>query len=839
MLVERSTAATLIMLFAAFVIPVRPPAQAQENESSMISSTAPVPLINQPLVPDAIRPGAAGFTLTVNGTGFVLGSVVKWNGNARATAFVNSSRLKASILGSDVAKAGTASVTVANPTPGGGTSNRAFFEISTLISSLTMSTSNFRTGAGTNSIVVGDFNGDGKFDLAVANIADNTISILLGNGDGTFRPAVNYRAGSGFETYAVTVGDFNGDGKQDLAVTDDSGPTGAGTVGIFLGNGDGTFQPAVSYRVGANPSSVVVGDFNRDGKLDLAVANFNSNNVSVLLGNGDGTFRSSVTYGTLPSPMGLTVGDFNRDGKLDLVVANSAENGGTPGIGVLLGNGDGSFQPAVNYSTGSFPTSIAAGDFNGDGKLDIAVANLSSSTVSIFLGNGDGTFRPAVNYSAGLRPQGLAVADFNGDNKLDLAVAYNDGTVSIVLGNGDGTFRAAANYPAASIPVSLAVGDFNGDGRLDMAVADYDGSSAASVSVLLQATVVSLSTTGLKFADQVLGSNSPTQKITITNTGQLALKVASLSITGKDATDFSQANNCGTGVVSGASCTISVTFKPTQVGPRSASVTITDNALSSPQSVTLNGTGVTSGPNVTLSRTSISFSTQLVGTGSTAQSFTVTNYGLTTLTISNIAITGTNAADFSQAHSCGGSLATGASCTITVTFRPTGSGTRTAAVSITDNASGSPQKVALSGVGTIGKLSPISLSFGSVVIDTTSSAQTGTLTNVGTTTLTITGIAITGTNAGDFAQTHTCGSLLSAGASCSISVTFRPTASGTRTAVLSISDNGGGSPQAVSLSGSGVSGRCTPYGGECGTPFTPRCCAGLTCSYCGLRNCCL
>ena len=878
-----STYMSAMTLLAAMAVPVRVAAQEPLNESATTGTANPIPFINQPLVPDAIKPGGAGFTLTVSGTGFILGSVVKWNGSARTTIFVSSSLLKANILASDIAKPSTASVTVANPTPGGGSSNAAFFEVTTGISSLTMSTSNFVTGVGSNSVVIGDFNRDGKLDLAVANIADNTVSVLLGHGDGTFRPAVNYRAGSGLETYSMTVGDFNRDGKLDLAVTEDSGTTSSGSVSVLLGNGDGTFQMPVSYSVGASPTSVAVGDFNRDGNLDLAVANFITNNgdgtfqprrdfsaggrptaavtvgdfngdgvpdlavairsypgpggISVLLGYGDGTFQSAAEYGTLSSPLSVAVGDFNRDGKLDLVVANSAENGGIPGVSVLLGNGDGTFRAAVNYGAGSFPFSVVVGDFNADRNLDLAVANLSGSNVSILLGRGDGTFQAAVNYGAGSSPQSVAMGDFNGDGKLDLAVANNSGTASILLGNGNGTFQAPTSYRAALIPVSVAVGDFNGDGNLDLAVADYNGSSPASVSVLLQATVVSLSTTRLTFADQVIGTSSAHQTVTVTNTGHLTLKVASISITGKNAADFSQANNCGTGVSPGGHCTISVTFKPIQAGPRMAAVTIMDNAVGSPQTVALSGTGLTSGPNATLSPTSISFTTQVVGTTSPAQSATLINYGVTTLSIAGIAITGTNANNFAQTHTCGTSLTTGASCSISITFKPTNSGNRTAAVNITDNAVGSPQKVTLSGVGTIAKLSPLSLSFGSVVIDTTSPSQTVTLTNVGTTTLSIIGIGITGTNAGNFAQTHTCGTSLVAGASCSISVTFKPTALGTRTATLNISDNGGGSPQRVSLSGTGVAGRCSPRGTQCAPQFPP-CCPGLKCTFLGNRAFC-
>src|SRR5580658_1154106 len=262
----------------------------------ILSSTAfaaenPVPLINQALVPDAIAPGGEGFTLTVNGTGFVSGAVVNWNNSSLATTFVRASQLTASVPAPDIAAATAASVTVVNPSPGGGTSNVMFFEVTPASSSIALGApSAFGAGTEPDSVAVGDFNGDGKLDLAVANEGSNNISILLGMGDGTFQAAVDYGAGTAPDS--VAVGDFRRDGKLDLVVAND----GSNNVSILLGNGDGTFQAAVNYGVGSAPTSVAVGDFNGDGKLDLAVVNELSNNVSILLGNGDGMFQAAVNY---------------------------------------------------------------------------------------------------------------------------------------------------------------------------------------------------------------------------------------------------------------------------------------------------------------------------------------------------------------------------------------------------------------------------------------------------------------------------------------------------------------------------------------------------------------
>ena len=326
------------------------------------------------------------------------------------------------------------------------------------------------------SVAVGDFNGDGKLDLAVTDAENYRVYVLLGNGDGTFQAAVGY--GTGQYPYAVAVGDFNGDGKPDLAVANG----GNGNVSVLLGNGDGTFQTAVSYGAGSYPYGVAVGDFNGDGKLDLAVAD-GGGGVSVLLGNGNGTFQTAVGYGTgYAGATSVAVGDFNGDGKPDLAVASGF---GGSGVYVLLGNGDGTFQGAVNYFAGYGSYGVAVGDLNGDGKLDLAVANQNSSTVSVLLGNGDGTFQTAISYDVGEAPYGVAVGDFNGDNKLDLVVANNGmgngGSASVLLGNGDGTMRAAPSYGAGNAPYWVTVGDFNGDGKPDLAVANWGG----SVSVLL------------------------------------------------------------------------------------------------------------------------------------------------------------------------------------------------------------------------------------------------------------------------------------------------------------------------------------------------------------------
>jgi hypothetical protein len=320
----------------------------------------------------------------------------------------------------------------------------------------------YATGNGSFSVAEGDFNGDAKADLAVTNLFDNSISVLLGNGDGTFQTHVDYAAGN--SPTSMVGGEFNGDAKADLAVTN-----GDNSVIVLLGNGDGTFQTHVDYATGNVPSSVAVGDFNGDGKADLAVTNVD-NSVIVLLGNGDGTFQTHVDYATGNVPSSVAVGDFNGDGKADLAVTNE----GDYSVSVLLGNGDGTFQTLPFYPTGRGPTSLAVGDFNGDGKPDLAIANSLDNSVSVLLGNGNGTFQTRVDYATGNDPNSVAVGDFNGDGKVDLAIAnYWDSSVSVLLGNGNGTFQRRLDYATGAGAISVAVRDFNGDGKADLGVTNY------------------------------------------------------------------------------------------------------------------------------------------------------------------------------------------------------------------------------------------------------------------------------------------------------------------------------------------------------------------------------
>ena len=342
------------------------------------------------------------------------------------------------------------------------------------------------TGQFPVSIAAADLNGDGFPDLAVVNGNDNTVTVQLGNGDGTFTQEAASPA-TGVAPTAIAAADFNGDGIPDLAVACENLPNGPGSVTILLGKGDGTFtQVTVSPTVGYVPSSLAVGDFNGDGIPDLAVANYEAGSVTIVLGNGDGTFTAaSVNPSTGGDPLSIAVADFNGDGKADLAVANSID--GT--VTILLGNGDGTFTAASKSpTTGYQPASIAIADFNADGKADIAVSNFGTlaNSLTILLGNGDGTFIPAPSVATGSQPYQVVAGDFNGDGIVDLAVANTAGfDASVLLGNGDGTFLPVYAPAAGWYPYSLAVADFNGDGVPDLAAANSGTSPATSNATVL------------------------------------------------------------------------------------------------------------------------------------------------------------------------------------------------------------------------------------------------------------------------------------------------------------------------------------------------------------------
>jgi uncharacterized repeat protein (TIGR03803 family) len=408
-------------------------------------------------------------------------------------------------------------------------------------------------------------------------------------------------------------------------------------------------------------------------------------------------------------------------------------------------------------------------------KAVTATFNTSVTTFALSVtlaGTGTGTVKSS---PSGISCPGTCSANFNSGTVVTLTATAAAGSTFA------GWSGACTGTGTCSVTMSAA----------KAVTATFNSSSSPAVT---------LTPTSLNFGAVATGVISPIKTVTLKNSGKATLTITAIAITGTNSGDFPETSTCTSSLAAGAACIIKVQFKPSATGARSASVSITDNATGSPQQVQLSGTGTTA----KLIPTPLGFGTLAVGLTSPVKKVTLTNIGTTTMTISSIAVTGAEAADFPEtATTCGSSLAAAASCTVSLTFKPSTTGARSANLTVTDNAAGSPQQVPLSGTGTTAELTPTSVSFGSVKVGTTSAAKTVVLKNVGTTAITITSITLAGLDPGDYAQTNSCASSLAASASCTISVTFKPSVTGARSAILKVTDSAAGSPQTVVLSGTG------------------------------------
>ncbi len=642
--------------------------QAQNN---------PIPFLEQPVWPTGAPVGGPQFSLIATGTGFVSGSTITWNGTALQTTYVSSTRLNAQVPAADIASA--TGVMVAVQQPGGlPESNALPFEVGTAESAVTLGRTDYTAGLDSVSIVTADFTGDGVLDLAAVSSSQSNFTILTGNGDGTFTVQGTYLIPSA-PGYAA-VGDFNNDGKPDLAIS------GLGVVYVFLNEGNGTFSGATDYDMQADDGPVALADFANDGDLDIATTDAATGTLAVMV-NGVAT---NYTVGSMPE--GLAIGDFNRDGKLDIAVTNFA----SASISILLGNGDGTFQTPSTVSTTNGPGAIVTADVNNDDKLDLVVATPGYSTTEnlmvVLLGNGDGTFQAPVSYSVPADPVAVVAADFNDDRKLDVAVASEGADeLSLLLGNGNGTFQASTSYPAAAGLASLAFGDFNKDGSLDLA-GSYNNSS--SVSAFLQPAngqaIAEVSPTNLNFPLTVVSYSSASMPVTLTNTGTANLNIKSITTSAQ----FSQTNKCGSSLAPGAYCTISVVFTPEHQGTQTGTLTISDNSKGSPQTVSLQGQATF----FLVSPLSINFgNTVVVGTTSSAQVISIYGEDGQPEKVSFSISPSNYTSLFPYTNTCNGYVPSHATCTVSISFAPNNTNPINANFQI--DGGGGLTKVALSGTG--------------------------------------------------------------------------------------------------------------------------------------------
>jgi len=522
-------------------------------------------------------------------------------------------------------------------------------------------------------MAVGDFNGDGVPDIAA--IVDNGFVVLMGNGDGTFQNPVAY---STELAYSLAIADFNNDGNLDIVVAN----LDPSTVSVYLGNGDGTFQPPLASGTTYGSYYIAVGDFNNDGKLDVVI--IDPPYVSVLLGNGDGTFQPPSDNDSFKGPEQLAVGDFNNDHFLDVLV--SGGSGLSSDFGVLLGNGNGTLQPAITYPLQVRPDSAAAvGDFNHDGNLDFAIAQ---DGVEVFLGRGDGTFQLGVNYPIPGLVADVVAGYFGGDGNLDLVAASDPpSVVDELVSNGDGTFEV--RFYADGVGGGPYAGDFNHDGKLDLALLSPD----LGVTTMLNTGALTFSPSDpVVFPSQVIDGASSTQGVTLTNTGTTAISIRSVAVSG----DFRIANACGDTVAVGASCEIEASFAPRTPGVLNGLITIHDSASSKPQVIDLSGFCTP----LELSPTGMSFGSQKLGTTSPPRTLTVTNEGRAAVTFGLITISGGDGEDFSMTHrTCGAQLAAGATCSVEIAFSPKKKGSRYSYAYTEVEGGANPPRVKLTGTG--------------------------------------------------------------------------------------------------------------------------------------------
>jgi hypothetical protein len=454
----------------------------------------------------------------------------------------------------------------------------------------------FDAGTNPSSVARGDLDGDGAVDLVVANFGSDSVSVLAGRGDGSFRAPRNYPVGE--SPRDVEVADFDGDGSPDVVTANAN----SNDVSLLLNSGSGTLGQAIALQVGSAPFSIARGDLNGDGRPDLVTANFQDAEVSVLINNGNANFSPDEAFGTGSGPFSIRVADFNNDGRPDLATADS--NADTVSVrlnSTVAGATPVTFGAPASFPVGDAPFAITGADFNSDGRPDLATANSEADSVSILLGLGAGAFSAPIPFSVGDSPYDLVAGDFDGDRNVDLASAdFGSDRVTVLPGLGNGSFGPGLTSPTGNGPFGVLAADLNEDRVPDLATADLD---AGKASVLINGPTAALSTDSLGFGAPVpvpKGTVSSPRTVTITNGGSAPLVISGFSLSGDAPGDFMIENDsCQVSVPTGETCRIRVRFAPGGTGIRSATLTAQTNAASNPSILLSGQAGPFPKPNVT------------------------------------------------------------------------------------------------------------------------------------------------------------------------------------------------------------------------------------------------
>jgi len=700
-----------------------------------------------------------------------------------------------------------------------------------------------------SAIATADFNNDKKLDFVVTQQAGNGVTVFLGNGNATFNSPANYATDLG--PVAVAAADFNGDGFADLVTANSAG----NDISVLLNTKTASFNPAVNYPVGTAPSAVALGDLNNDGFMDIVVANSGSANVSVLLGKGDGTFGAATVYSVGNGPAAIMLAKTSGHIYPDIVVASKTDNS----VSVLLGNGDGTFQPAATYTIpNSAPVGVTAADINANGILDLVVAESATNSIGVMQGSGNGTFSVAVNYKVGVAPVAAAAILDTGSGKFDLLVGNSaGGDVTSLINQSPAAVLSATptklTFGNAQIGGTTAAQSvtITNKGNTSLSItgittsADYGGTTTcgSTLGALASCTVsISLSptfpgaisgmltiqgslagdyllvpTTGtgqfpmavspvsLTFAATAVGSTSAPQTVSVTNQSQTTQNFT-FSATGNYNVAGSGATPCGSSLMAGANCTVSVTLSPTQSGAINGSL-IVNGATFMPQITSLSGSG-TGGPTLplTFSPANLLFDSPALGFPSLPKNVTATNTSLSTLNLTLTAST-----DWSVSGSgkkpCGGALAAGAQCTFAVVFAPSVLGYFNGSISISTG-SGNPIIYDLEGLGNLASsFSPGNLKFGPQTVGTTSPGQVVKVWNFENTAMTVLGWSASGDFSVMPGSTQPCsinGQVLpTLKPYCNLVVYFTPTKTGAINGAVSVTTNWATGSESFAVTGTG------------------------------------